>query len=334
MFISRRARPALVVAILAAAFLLVGCGGAPTTGWSSPTVANQTVYFGAVTGKVFAVGAALAGIVLFAAASFQQVGLVHTTAANAGFITCLYVILVPIVGALLGRATGARIWIGALLALAGLYVLSIGDGLTMAWGDLLVLAGAFFWTGHIPLINRLVARMEALELALGQFVTCAALSLVAAVLVEPRPFAGVVPAAVPILYGGLLSIGVAYTLQVVAQKTAHPAHASIIMSMEALFAGVGGVLILGEPLHWIQLVGAALPLSLRLAEVGFRAVARPGREGDNYADDRWRSSELRWSFRIGRVAGTELRVHYRPFRSGDPSRRRGSHHHHFRSQGL
>lgn len=206
-------------------------------------------------------GAALAGVVLFAAASFQQVGLVHTTAANAGFITCLYVILVPIVGALLGRATGARIWIAAALALAGLYVLSVGDGLTMAWGDLLVLASAFFWTGHILLINRLVARMEALELALGQFVTCAALSLVAAVLVEPRPFAGLVPATVPILYGGLLSIGVAYTLQVVAQKTAHPAHASIIMSMEALFAGIGGVLILSEPLTGRLVTGGALMLA-------------------------------------------------------------------------
>ncbi len=216
-------------------------------------------------------GAALAGIVLFAAASFQQVGLVHTTAANAGFITCLYVILVPIVGALLGRATGGRIWIGASLALAGLYVLSVGDGLAMAWGDLLVLAGAFFWTGHILLINRLVARMEALELALGQFVTCASLSLVAAVLVEPRPFAGVVPAAVPILYGGLLSIGVAYTLQVVAQKTAHPAHASIIMSMEALFAGVGGVLILGEPLTPRLLAGGALMLAgMLISQAGGR----------------------------------------------------------------
>ncbi|HET8734491.1 MAG TPA: DMT family transporter [Anaeromyxobacteraceae bacterium] len=206
-------------------------------------------------------GAGLAGLVLFAAASLQQVGLVHTTAANAGFITCLYVILVPIVGALLGRASGARIWAGASLALAGLYVLSVGDGLSMAWGDLLVLGGAFFWTGHILLITWLAARMEALEIAFGQFVTCAALSLITALMVEPRPFAGVVPAAVPILYGGLLSIGVAYTLQVVAQRTAHPAHASIIMSMEALFAGIGGVLILREPLTARLAAGGALMLA-------------------------------------------------------------------------
>jgi len=205
--------------------------------------------------------AALAGLVLFAGASLQQVGLVHTTAANAGFITSLYVILVPVVGAFLGRVSGARIWLGALLAVVGLYVLSIGEGFTMAPGDLLELAGAFFWAGHILLINRLAPRMGALEIAVGQFATCALLSLGAALLWEPAPFAGVGAAAWPILYGGLLSIGVAYTLQIVAQQTAHPAHASIIMSLEALFAGVGGVLLLGEPLTPRLAVGGGLMLT-------------------------------------------------------------------------
>lgn len=206
-------------------------------------------------------GAALAGAVLFAGASLQQVGLVSTTAGNAGFITCLYVILVPLAGALGGRAPGARVWIGAVLALAGLYALTGGDGLTISRGDLLVLLGAFAWTGHILLITWLVARMDALEIALGQYLTCAGLSLVAALLLEPAPFAGVAPAAVPILYGGVLSIGVAYTLQIVAQRTAHPAHASIILSMEALFAGVAGVLILDEPVTVELVLGGALMLA-------------------------------------------------------------------------
>jgi len=208
-----------------------------------------------------AAGAAAAGLVLFAGASLQQIGLVSTTAANAGFITCLYVILVPMAGAFLGKPAGPRIWAGALLALAGLWFLSIRDGFTMAPGDLYVLLGALFWTAHILLINWLVARMEALEIAIGQFATCATLSLAAALLAEPDPFAGVGPAAVPILYGGLLSIGVAYTLQIVAQRTAHPARASIILSMEALFAGVGGVLLLGEPVTRRLVVGGALMLA-------------------------------------------------------------------------
>jgi len=205
--------------------------------------------------------AALAGLVLFAGASLQQVGLVTTTASNAGFITSLYVILVPLIGVCLGRSSGLRIWLGAVLAVTGLFILSVGAGFTMAPGDLLQLVGAFFWAGHILLINRLVARMEALEIAVGQFATCSLLSLAVALLREPAPFAGLGAAALPILYGGLLSIGVAYTLQIVAQKTAHPAHASIILSMEALFAGVGGVLFLREPLTLRLVVGGLLMLA-------------------------------------------------------------------------
>jgi drug/metabolite transporter (DMT)-like permease len=205
--------------------------------------------------------AALAGLVLFLASNLQQIGLVTTTAGNAGFITCLYVILVPVIGFFSGRSTGIRIWIGAALALAGLYILSIGAGFTMAPGDILEFIGAFFWAGHILLINRLASRMEALELAVGQFAACAILSFIAAVLREPAPFAGVVPAAIPILYGGLFSIGIAYTLQIVAQRTAHPAHASIILSMEALFAGIGGVLLLKEPLTGRLMAGGVLMLA-------------------------------------------------------------------------
>ena len=204
--------------------------------------------------------AALTGLVLFTAANLQQIGLVYTTAGNAGFITSLYVILVPLIGLCAGRSAGARIWLGAILAVAGLYILSM-TGLHMAPGDLLELAGALFWAGHILLISRLASRMEALEIAVGQFATCAILSLAAALLFEPSPFAGVRAAAIPILYGGLLSIGVAYTLQIVAPKTAHPAHASIILSMEALFAGIGGVLLLREPLTLRLVIGGLLMLA-------------------------------------------------------------------------
>jgi drug/metabolite transporter (DMT)-like permease len=202
--------------------------------------------------------AALAGLVVFTAANLQQAGLVHTSAGNAGFITCLYVILVPVMGMCLGRALGPRIWVSAALALAGLWILSVRAGFSLAPGDGLELLGAFFWAGHILLINHLVQRMEALEIATGQFATCAILSLAGALLREPAPFAGLAAAAIPIMYGGFLSIGVAYTLQIVAQKTAHPAHASIILSMEALFAGVGGVLLLHEPFTWRLGAGGAL----------------------------------------------------------------------------
>ena len=222
--------------------------------------------------------AGLAGRVLFVAANLQQIGLVSTTAANAGFITGLYVILVPVVGIFLGRTTGPRIWAGCGLAVAGLYILSVGAGFTMAPGDILELVGAFFWTGHILLMNRLVSRMEALEIAVGQFTTMAILSLLAALAFEPAPFAGLIPAAIPILYGGPLSIAVGYTLQVVAQKSVPPARASIILSMEALFAGVGGVLLLKEPLTLRLMAGGVLMLAgMILSQL--EPKAKPGAAG-------------------------------------------------------
>jgi len=222
-----------------------------------------------------------AGAVLFTAASLQQMGMVSTTAGNAGFITCFYVVLVPMVGLALGRAAGLHIWAGALLALAGLYLLSVGAGFRLAPGDLLELLGAFFWTGHILLIDRLGSRMEALEFSIGQFATCSALSLAAAVVLEPRAFAGLLPAAVPILYGGVMSVGVAYTLQVIAQRRALPAHASIILSMEALFAAIGGVLVLHEPLTPRIALGGLLMLGgMVCSQTGPKAGATISLEGD------------------------------------------------------
>jgi drug/metabolite transporter (DMT)-like permease len=204
---------------------------------------------------------AITGAVLFFGTSFQQAGLVTTTAGNAGFITCLYVVLVPIAGLALGRRAGARIWIGALVALVGLYILGVDEGIAMTKGDRLELVGAFFWTAHILVVGRFGSLMDGLELAIGQYLVCSALSLAGALALEPAPFAGLAAAAIPILYGGIMSTGVAFTLQIYAQKTAHPAHASIIMSLESLFAAVGGIMLLGEPLTARLAVGGLLMLA-------------------------------------------------------------------------
>ena len=225
---------------------------------------------GAKGGKVHALRprqrvlwSAAAGAVLFLAASLQQVGLAWgSTAGNAGFVTCLYVVLVPMAGFFLGRTAGLRIWIGAALALAGLYILCIGTGFVLAPGDLLEFVGAFFWAGHILLIGHIGSRMDTLELCIGQFTVCSFLSLAtAAAIREPNAVAGLLPAAIPILYGGILSTCVAYTLQIIGQRKAHPAHASIIFSMESLFAAVGGVLLLHEPVTARLLVGGILMLA-------------------------------------------------------------------------
>jgi drug/metabolite transporter (DMT)-like permease len=202
----------------------------------------------------------ITGAVLFCGTSFQQMGLVTTTAGNSGFITCLYVVLVPLVGFAFGKRSGPHIWAGASLALAGLYILSVGSGFTIARGDLLELVGALFWTLHILVVGRYGGKMNGLELAIGQYFVCSLLSLAAALAFESLPFAGTLAATVPILYGGIFSTGVAFTLQIYAQKTAHPAHASIILSMESLFAAIGGIILLGEPLTTRLVAGGVLML--------------------------------------------------------------------------
>lgn len=204
---------------------------------------------------------AIPGVVLFTAASLQQLGLVSTSAGNAGFITCLYVIIVPFIGILFGNRAGWKTWSGAVLAIIGLYILSIGSDFRMAPGDIFELIGAFFWASHIFIVAELSKRMEALDLAIGQFVTCAALSLAAALLFESAPFSGFMTAFIPIAYGGILSTGVAFTLQIIAQRSAHPARASILFSMEALFAAIGGVLLLGEEISTRLIFGGLLMLS-------------------------------------------------------------------------
>ncbi|MCU0917701.1 MAG: DMT family transporter [Planctomycetes bacterium] len=203
-------------------------------------------------------GGSLAGLALFGGASMQQIGLLYTTAGKASFITSLYVVLVPIAGLFLGQRCGLAVWAGALLAVAGLYLLTITQSLTIGRGDLFVLIGAFFWTAHVLLIGHLATRANPLHIAGIQFLACSALSLLAAVLFESITLAAVGAAALPILYAGIFSAGVAFTLQVVCQRTSPPAHAAIVMSLETVFAALAGYLILHERLAPRDLLGCTL----------------------------------------------------------------------------
>ncbi|NIR51655.1 DMT family transporter [candidate division KSB1 bacterium] len=208
-----------------------------------------------------ALGGSFAGLVLFAAASLQQIGIVYTTAGKAGFITGLYVILVPILSLLWRHPVGGGTWIGAILATMGLYFLSITETLSISRGDLLVLVSAFFWAGHVHILGRIAPKSDSTRLAFFQFATCALLSLLTAFLVEPVSVHSLLDAAIPILYGGIFSVGVAYTLQVFAQRTAHPAHAAIILSLEGVFAAFGGWMLLGETLSLRGVFGCSLMLA-------------------------------------------------------------------------
>jgi len=206
-------------------------------------------------------GGLLAGLALFIGASLQQVGLVYTTAGNAGFITGLYVVIVPVLGLFLRQRTNTGTWLGVGLATIGMYFLSVTEHFSVAYGDVLELIGAFFWAGHVLIIGWLSPRMESFKLAFLQYAACSLLSLVTSAFFEVTTLNALVLAAIPIFYGGILSVGIAYTLQVIAQKKAHPAHAAILLSLEAVFAALGGWILLKEVLLARQIAGCALMLA-------------------------------------------------------------------------
>ena len=202
----------------------------------------------------------ITGIALFLGASLQQIGLVGTTAGKAGFITGLYVILVPLLALLWGSQTHIAHWLGAIFSVVGLYLLSVKAGFQVSPYDLVVFAGAFVWAGHVHLIDRYSDKVRPIQLSIFQFAICGVLSAIAAVLFEDVAITGIVEGLWPLLYGGLLSVGLAYTLQVVVQRNANPSHAVIILSLEGAFAALGGWLVLDELLTGRDLLGSALIL--------------------------------------------------------------------------
>jgi drug/metabolite transporter (DMT)-like permease len=206
-------------------------------------------------------GGLLAGVVLFVGASLQQAGMVYTEAGKAGFITGFYVILVPLIGVFIGQHITKLLWAGAFIALAGLYFLTINGPFVLQKGDMLILLSAFFWAVHVQLINKLVDTHAALPLSAFQFAVCGILSLVSGFIFETITLESILQATWPLLYGGLMSVGIAYTMQVVAQQHVHPAYASIILSFETVFAVIGGWLLLNEVLSIRSLAGCLLMLA-------------------------------------------------------------------------
>ncbi len=206
------------------------------------------------------IGGLILGLTVFGGATLQQYGLVYTTAGNAGFITGLYVVFVPMLGLIRKQYPHFTVWIAVSAAALGLYFLSVTENFSIQFGDFLVLIGALFWAAHVVIIGIISPKVNSLKLALIQYVVCAVLSIIVALAVETNTMEGIYQAGIPILYGGILSVGIAYTLQVIAQKTAPPAHAAIILSLEAVFAAIGGWLLLNEQLGNKEILGCGLML--------------------------------------------------------------------------
>lgn len=202
-----------------------------------------------------------AGAILFAGASLQQIGLHWTTAGKAAFLTGFYLLLVPIVGLFFRRRPGLGVWFGAVLGLVGLYLLSVTEALTMGQGDALELVGAVFWSFHILAIDYWGPRVDPLKLSVAQFAVCSVLSLAIGLPTEPLSVMGLVQCLPALLFASVVSVGIAFTLQVLGQRGVPPGPAALILSLETVFAAIGGWLILGETLGLRELAGCALMLA-------------------------------------------------------------------------
>jgi len=217
----------------------------------------------------------IAGVILIFGASLQQIGLVYTTAGKAGFVTGLYVVLVPLSGLLWGQRTEWSAWAGAVVCVVGLFFLGVTSALAVDRGDLIVLAGSFFWAAHVQVVGWLSPRTDPVRMACVQFAVCSLASAAGALAFEQPRLSSILAAAGPILYGGILSVGVAYTLQVVAQRRAPPSHAAILLSLESAFAAVGGAVILGERLGARGTLGCSLMFAGMIASQAPALIGRP-----------------------------------------------------------
>ncbi len=199
------------------------------------------------------------GCVLFCANILQQIGLVSTDAGKTGFITALYIVLVPVSSVALKHMPGIKCWIGVVLGTVGLYFLCITRSLTIAPGDLVILIGAAFWAAHILIIDHFLPKVQdPVKMSQYQFVVVTVLSFIGAVIFEDISISAIIDCAIPILYAGVLSGGVGYTMQILGQKNTNPTVASLILSLESVFGALFGFLILHEKMSPREILGCVL----------------------------------------------------------------------------
>ncbi len=208
--------------------------------------------------KILWAGEISCGIALTVASSLQQIGLVYSSAGKAGFLTAVYILIVPMLGVFLGKKIGMQIWSAVAIAIAGIYLLCMKEGFSIAYGDILILAGALVFSIHIMIIDYFAPKVDGIKMSCIQFFVCGFLSAIPMLLGEKPMWGEVVSAYIPLLYAGILSCGVAYTLQIIAQKNTDPTVASLILSMESVFAALTSWIVINEKLTMKETIGCIL----------------------------------------------------------------------------
>ena len=221
---------------------------------SRPSAAEQKVI-----NKNSLIGGICCGTVLCVASCFQQFGVSMTTAGKAGFITALYIVIVPLMGVFIKKKIPKIIWLCVAIAVAGFYLLCVKEGFSVGTGDLLVLCCAFFFSIHIMVIDHFTAgKVDGVRMSCVQFLVAGIMAIVLMFLFEEPTLASIWDARVPILYAGVMSCGVAYTLQILGQKDTDPTTATLLMSLESVFAALSGWILLHESLSVKEIFGCAM----------------------------------------------------------------------------
>lgn len=203
-------------------------------------------------------GGLCCGFILFAASNFQQFGIQYTTVGKAGFITAMYILIVPVLGLLLHKKVGLQVWIGVIFGVTGLYLLCMQDSMRLEKGDALVLVCAFIFSLHILVIDHFSQKVDGVKMSCIQFWVCGILSLLCSLLFESPDLNSIVISWLPICYGGIMSCGVAYTLQIIGQKGMNPTVASLILSLESVVSVIAGFLLLGQSMSRRELFGCLM----------------------------------------------------------------------------
>ena len=201
------------------------------------------------------IGGVLCGIILFAASSFQQIGMQYTTVGKSGFITALYIIIVPLIGLLFKRSICTKVWISICISIVGLYILCINESFSISIGDILTLICAFCFSIHILIIDKYSPIVDAIRMSCIQFFVAGFLGVIFMIIFEKPNITSMFGSFNTIMYAGVMSSGVAYTLQIIGQKYTTPVMATLIMSLESVFAAISGWIILGEILSFKELIG-------------------------------------------------------------------------------
>lgn len=208
--------------------------------------------------KTLWIAGSICGVILFVATNAQQIGLQYTTAGKAGFITALYIVIVPVIGLFMKKKCGWNVWISVCIAVIGFYLLSINEGFSLAKGDFYVLICALVFPFHIWTVNHYAPRLDGVRLSCIQFFVCGILSVTCMFVTETPKWDMILSAWLPLLYAGILSCGVAYTLQIIGQRDFNPTIASLLMSFESVFSVLAGWIILGQALTRREILGCVM----------------------------------------------------------------------------